>query len=276
MQERKLIRFDWALKRLLRNKADYVVLEGFLSVLLGEDIKIISIKESEGNQEHAKDKFNRVDIFVENSKGEFLIIEMQNSEEVDYYYRMLYGVSKAITEHMSIGDDYYNVRKIYHINILYFRMGNGSDYVYHGSTEYRGIHNNTVLQLTEKEREFFTKDNVKDLYPEYYILCVKDFDNVAKNSLDEWIYYLKNAEIPESFTAQGLKEARDALLYDDMTDEEKRAYIHYLNQTRYERNTIKNSYDKGKIEGKIEGQSEVLALLEKGISIDEIKKKLGI
>ncbi|MCL2690087.1 MAG: hypothetical protein FWE57_09625 [Chitinispirillia bacterium] len=34
---KKIIRFDWALKRLLRNKADHTVLEGFLSVLLHED-----------------------------------------------------------------------------------------------------------------------------------------------------------------------------------------------------------------------------------------------
>jgi len=269
----KLLRFDWALKRLLRNKANYTVLEGFLSVLLGEDIKIISIKESEGNQEHGADKFNRVDIFVENGKGELLIIELQNSEEVDYYLRMLYGVSKAITEHISLGADYYKVRKIYHINILYFRMGDGKDYVYHGCTEYRGIHNNTVLQLTAKERDFFAKENVKDLYPEYYILCVNDFDNVAKNSLDEWIYYLKNTEIPENFTARGLKEAREKLLYDNMTEKEKSAYHHYLDQTRYERNSIKTSYDKGKIEGKIEIAKNAV---EMGLPIDNIIKLTGL
>jgi len=277
----KLIRFDWAIKRLLRNKADHTVLEGFLSVLLDDDIKIISVKESEGNQEHSADKFNRVDIFVENAKGELLIIEIQNSEEVDYYLRMLYGVSKAITEHISIGNDYYKVRKIYHINILYFRMGDGSDYVYHGSTEYRGIHNNTVLQLTEKERDFFAKENVKDLYPEFYILCVKDFDNVAKNSLDEWIYYLKNTEIPESFTARGLKEAREKLLFDNMSEKEKSAYLHYLDQTRYERNSIRTSYDKGKFEGKAEGKIEgkietALKAIEMGLQIDDIIKLTGL
>ena len=31
-----LIRFDWAMKRLLRDKSNYVVLEGFLSTLLEE------------------------------------------------------------------------------------------------------------------------------------------------------------------------------------------------------------------------------------------------
>ncbi len=36
----KHIRFDWAMKRLLRNKANFEVLEGFMSELLYEDIFI--------------------------------------------------------------------------------------------------------------------------------------------------------------------------------------------------------------------------------------------
>ena len=98
-----LIRFDWAIKRLLRQKANFTVLEGFLSVLLEEDVKIVSIRESEGNREHPADKFNRVDIFVENSHGELLIIEIQNSEQVDYFLRMVYGAYKAVTEHIFKG-----------------------------------------------------------------------------------------------------------------------------------------------------------------------------
>ncbi|MDR0307447.1 MAG: Rpn family recombination-promoting nuclease/putative transposase [Chitinispirillales bacterium] len=289
MKAPKLIRFDWAIKRLLRNKADYTVLEGFLSVLLNDDIKIINIKESEGNQEHALDKFNRVDMLVENAKGELLIIELQNSAEVDYYLRMLYGVSKAITEHITLSDGYHKVRKVYHINILYFDMGDGSDYVYHGITEYRGIHNDSVLQLTEKQKKFFAKGNVKDLYPEYYILCVNEFDNVAKDSLDEWIYYLKNTEIPENFTARGLKEAREKLVYDSMTEEEKSAYRYYIGQAGYEQNSIRTSYESGKFDGKAEGRAEGRAegeaqktveiarkMLEKGMSVEDICELSGL
>ena len=145
MTKGNLIRFDWAMKRLLRNKADYTVLEGFLSVLLEEDIKIINIKESESNQEHVDDKFNRVDILVENRAGELLIIEMQNNSEVDYLLRMLYGVSKTITEQLKKGDRYEKICKVYHINIVYFRLGDGKDYVYRGVADFRGIHHNNIL-----------------------------------------------------------------------------------------------------------------------------------
>jgi len=47
MNNRKFVSFDWALKRLLRSKANYEVLEGFLSELLKEDIEILEIFESE-------------------------------------------------------------------------------------------------------------------------------------------------------------------------------------------------------------------------------------
>ena len=67
-QKDRYIRFDWAVKRLLRNKANFGVLEGFLTVLLGEPIRIVEILESEGNQLNETDKFNRVDIKARNSK----------------------------------------------------------------------------------------------------------------------------------------------------------------------------------------------------------------
>lgn len=74
-----LVRFDWAIKRLLRQKSNFVVLEGLLSTLLGENVIIVRILESEGNKEDSEDKFNRVDVLAENSKGELVIIEVQTT-----------------------------------------------------------------------------------------------------------------------------------------------------------------------------------------------------
>jgi predicted transposase/invertase (TIGR01784 family) len=73
--EAKLVRFDWAIKYLLRDKANFDILEGFLSALLNEKIQIISILESESNQFDSEDKFNRVDILVKDQKQRQIIIE---------------------------------------------------------------------------------------------------------------------------------------------------------------------------------------------------------
>ncbi|MDR0828649.1 MAG: Rpn family recombination-promoting nuclease/putative transposase, partial [Prevotellaceae bacterium] len=104
MAQSNYIRFDWAIKRLLRQKSNFVVLEGFLSCLLNDQIKIDKILESEGNKNRFEDKFNRVDMLVENGKGELVIIEVQNNRELDYFHRMLYGVSKVVTEYISEGE----------------------------------------------------------------------------------------------------------------------------------------------------------------------------
>ena len=149
-----LIHFDWAMKRLLRDKSNYVVLEGFLSTLLEEDIRICKFLESESNQADALDKFNRADILVEDTKGELLIIEVQNNRELDYFHRMLYGVSKTVSEYIGLGDAYSKIRKVYSINIVYFDLGQGKDYVYHGKTFFRGLHDpEDILHLSVRQQE---------------------------------------------------------------------------------------------------------------------------
>ena len=197
-----LIRFDWAMKRLLRDKSNYVVLEGFLSTLLGYDLHICRFLESESNQTDEEDKFKRVDMLVEDTKGELLIVEVQNNRELDYFHRMLYGVSKTISEYINLGNDYDKVRKVYSINIVYFDLGQGKDYIYHGKTIFRGLHDpNDVLKLSVRQRELFIGKDAGDIFPEYYVLRVNDFDKVAKTPLDERIKYLKTGEIESYATA---------------------------------------------------------------------------
>ena len=102
------IRFDWAMKRLLRNKANFAVLEGFLTTLLNEKIVIQKLLESESNQEDEFDKYNRVDMLAENSKGELILIEVQNNNEYAYFQRMLFGTSKLVTEYINRGIQFFH------------------------------------------------------------------------------------------------------------------------------------------------------------------------
>lgn len=252
-----LIRFDWAMKRLLRDKSNYVVLEGFLSTLLGEDLRIVRFLESESNQSDANDKFNRADMLVEDNRGRLLIIEVQNNHELDYFHRMLYGVSKTISEYINLGDDYDKVKKIYSINIVYFELGQGKDYVYHGKTIFRGLHDtNDILQLSIRQREIFVGKDAGDIFPEYYVLRVNDFDKVAKTPLDEWIKFLKTGEIDGTATAKGLPEARERLRVDALPDADKRAYVRDMEALRYQRSVIKTGWYEGRAEGLVEGRAE--------------------
>jgi len=140
VKQRRLISFDWALKRLLRSKANFEILEGFLSELLREDIRIVEILESESNREARNDKFNRVDLKIKNTRDEIVIVELQYEREWDYLQRLLFSTAKTITEHMMESKPYASVVKVITISILYFDLGRGSDYIYAGSTSFRGVH----------------------------------------------------------------------------------------------------------------------------------------
>lgn len=222
------IRFDWAMKRMLRDKANFAVLEGLMTTLLGEKITIRQLLESESNQESEYDKYNRVDILAEDSKGTLLLFEIQNNNEFAYFQRMLFGVSKLVTEYINRGQGYENVRKVYSINIVYFSLGIGTDTVYHGKTEFRGIHNNELLRLSPFQQETFKVSEVSRLYPEYYILRVNDFNHWSKVPLEQWIYFLNTGEIPDDATAPGLKEARERLKLDRLGKDELKAYYRHL------------------------------------------------
>ena len=276
MQE-NYIRFDWAMKRLLRDKANYVVLEGFLASLLGKRFKIHRFLESEGNQEDEEDKYNRVDILAESEDSELCIIEVQNSRELSYFHRMLYGVSKAITEYIGLGKPYEEVRKVYSINIVYFELGQGKDYVYHGKTEFVGLHQpHDTLKLSVRQNEKFfgnkefdvmKRKAASDLFPEYYVLRVNDFDKVATTPLDEWIEFLKTGNISAKAKAAGLSEARERLRVDALSDKDRQAYYRHMESVRHMKSLFDTSRDEGYEEGMDKGLAKGMDMgLAKGLA----------
>lgn len=252
----KYVRFDWAIKRLLRQKANFGVLEGFLTVFLGEKVTILEILESEGNQLSAEDKFNRVDIKARNSKDEIIIIEIQNTRELYYLERILYGVAKAITEHISLGETYYKVKKIYSISILYFDIGKGSDYLYHGQNHFVGVHTGDRLQVNVKERDAIVPRMPAEIFSEYILIRVNEFDKVAATPLEEWMKYLKYGTICPDTTAPGLSEAREKLKYFSMPPKERMAYDEHLSAVMIQNDVLDSAKLEGKMEGREEGREE--------------------
>ncbi len=224
------IRFDWAAKQILRSKANFGILEGFLSELFNEDVKIQKILSEEGNANSQVDKTNQVDLLVENSKGELLIVEIQNTKELDYLFRIIFSNSKVITDYMNLGDSYSNVKKVITISIIYFNFGQGEDYLYKGETSFIGVNYKDVFQLSEEQKALFNKNSVEDIFPFHYLIRVNQFDDIAKNTIDEWIYFFKNSEIPDDFKAKGITEAREKLKTLSMSKKELREYDRYLDE----------------------------------------------
>lgn len=284
-KQRKLITFDWAMKRLLRSKANFEILEGFLSELLNDDIRILEILESESNKESKSDKFNRVDLKVKNSAGEIIIIEVQYEREFDYLQRMLYGTSRVITEHQQESEPFSTLVKVISINILYFDLGHGSDYIYRGTTCFTGIHDKDNLQLSSRQQKLYGKDQLHRIFPEYYLIRINNFNDIATTTLDEWIYFLKNEEIKDEFKAKGLQKAKKAFSLLSLPEKDRLAYARYQDDLRYQASLIESNYGLGRIEGREEGLLEgelkgelkvALRLVAKGMSVDEAAEVAGV
>ena len=189
--KQQFVSFDWVIKYMLRDKTNYVIVEGFLSELLKQSIQIIEVIESESNKNTPDDKYNRVDVLVRNQNDELIIIELQYEAEIDYFQRILYGTSKLITEHIKKGEAYACVRKVISVSLVYFDLGLGDDYLYHGTTIFKGIRKGDTLQLSKKQQRFYQCEQIKDIYPEYYLIKIKAFSGKIEDKLDEWIYFFK-------------------------------------------------------------------------------------
>jgi predicted transposase/invertase (TIGR01784 family) len=281
----ELVRFDWFIKYMFRDKSDFEILEGFLSELLKDSIQILEILESEGNQTKKSDKFNRVDVMIKNSKDELMIVEVQNNEEYDYLQRILYGTSKTIVENIKKGQPYSLVKKVISISVVYFKVGQGDDYIYHGTTAFKGIHKHDELVLSKEQIALFGKQKPQELYPEYYLIKAGDFNEDSINdTLDEWIYFLKTGTVKDGFKAQGIEKAKQKLEVAKLSPRKRAAYerdTKYLHseaswaetQNYKQQELIKKS----KIEGETKRAIEVAEkAIEKGYPLQDIAEISGL
>lgn len=258
-RENTYIRFDWAMKHMLRDKSNFGILEGLISVLLNEDVKIIELLESESNQNSENDKFNRVDIKAKNSKGHIIIVEVQLTRQLYYLQRILYGTCKAITEHINIGEKYDQIKKVYSISLLYCDYGQGDDYVYHGETRFKGIHTGNDLLVNTKEEGVIIPHLPREVFPEYYLVRVNVYDKIPETPLDEWITYLKTGIVKENTRTPGLQEVKKKLQYLSMSDSERRDYEAHLDAIRVQNDVLETAKAEGREEGFEEGRTEGLA-----------------
>jgi len=83
---------------------------------------------------------NRVDLKVRNQDREILLIEVQYEREFNFLQRILFSTAKTLTEHLAASEHYARISKVISINTLYFDLGQGKDYIYHGRTQFLGVH----------------------------------------------------------------------------------------------------------------------------------------
>ena len=277
------VTFDYAIKYILRDKASFGILEGLLTSILGRQVTIREILESESNVEHPDDKFNRVDLLcslqpvpreMEKRSGrprsvqdpyeeqpELVYIEVQINSYTNFFHRVLYGVSKLIVQNLGEGDNYEKLRKVFSINIVNFTLGEGEDYAYHGRTEFKGLHKQDTLKLNLNQRKMFGQRDAGHIFPEYYIFRLKKLPNETPHDhLEQWLYFMKTGNLPEGYDAPGLEAAKQRLDYYHLEPKERLAFDRYQEATRDRRS--------------VEWSREVdlgMALEERDLALEELK-----
>ena len=149
--------------------------------------------------------------------------------------------------------------------------------IYKGTTHFIGLHQYDQLEQTDKQKELFKKDSIESLYPEYYLIKKNRFNDNAKDTLDEWIYFLKNEEIKDSFTAKGLKEAQEKLNIMKLPEDEQKAYDHYKDDLHYQASMFESSYGDGYKEGEARTTQQIIVnMAKKELSIETIAGIAGL
>ena len=269
MEQDYLVRFDYAIKKLLRNKANFAILEGFIEVFLKKKCKIQEILESEANQDNADDKFNRVDIKAKDTNGDIFIVEVQTTRYTYYLERILYGVSKAITEQIGEGKKYGVIKQVYSISVVYYDLGEGDDYFYECKSDFIGVHSHNVLKLSRREelsleelkqgdlRKFkYTPKTASDIFPKYYLIRINSYRKIVADAIDEWMTFLKDNSIKEDTKVPGLIEAKEQLKISKMTPAERLIYDRHLDAVELEVDALTNSEREGIIKGRAQGLAE--------------------
>ncbi len=272
--ETKLVRFDFALKNVLRDKANFDVLEGFLSAIFGdEEISVVEILENQSNQLDFDKKFNRVDMLVKDSRERHILVEIQNHLETGYLERIFLGVCKPIVDNFELGENYRNISKVISISILYFNFGLGEDddYVYQGTTDFYGLHTHKPFTFQRTRNKIFETLRTKDIFPEFYLIHVEHFKDVVATELDEWIYLLKHSAIRADFKAKNIKQAGEKLTLLNMGQEERQHYEKYLKDMVVEQDVLETARTEGLQQGEMKAKLEIAQkMLSKGLDVETI------
>ena len=214
--ENVLIRFDWAAKRILRQKANFGVLEGLVTVLLGFPIHIESFFENENNEDPFDSNTHRVDFKATTDDGESIIIAIQILRENSFLLRKKYGWDKTVPDRLPY--DYTTVEHIYSIVLVYFDFCEHSgrifdDYVYKGHTILKGLHSGSKFNITDQEQDAFGLRLAVNAPTTNYVVLVNHFEKRGSSHLEQWLEYLKYGVIGENPPNQSPARTSEVLHY---------------------------------------------------------------
>ena len=183
-----------------------------------------------------------------------------------------------IVDNIGLGQTFKEVAKVISVSILYFNLGSGDDYLYYGTTEFRGLNTGNPLIVKEKiekteDFEIKYKFIEKRVFPEYYLIKVDKYPNVIRKKIDEWIYWFKNNQVLEGSTSKNIDKVKEKLAQMNMTEEQRKAHERYITNTVIETDMIETAKEEGKDEAKLEIAQDLRKL---GVAVKIIMQATGL
>ena len=292
----ELISFDYAIKYLLKSKGDYDIIEAFISAILAErgysPVKIKALIESESIREERELKRSIADLIVEDENGVKYIVEIDKSYTNLFIHKACFNTCRLIVDSISGNEDYNTIKKVFHIDLLYFPFAGMKAPLYHGKTIITEVERDKPLSLHIGDMSGNIFD-VYNVFPEYFIISIPLFNDEISKEIDEWLYVMKHSKISKDFKSTIMQKVSDRLAILKMTDVERKKYNTHINKTLKERDYLTSAEEKGKKlgvqegieigekkgreEGKQEERLEIARkMLGKGKSIEEIKEITGL
>ncbi|WP_375319441.1 Rpn family recombination-promoting nuclease/putative transposase [Candidatus Tisiphia endosymbiont of Oplodontha viridula] len=278
MSDKTLVSLDYAIKYLLKNKGDYEIVEGFISAILQDAgypaVKVTNLLDGESNKESEELKQSVADVIVEDQQGHKYIVEIDSYYAGYFLHKACFNTSRLIVDTIRASQDYTSIKKIFHINLIYFAYANMKSPIYHGQTIFKEIEHESSRKLRSIDKYNKLVD-VHNLFPEYFIISVPIFNDVIKNEMDEWLYLAKYSEVRDDFKSPYMRKVAERLNLLKMTTKERIAYNKYVNESLKQRDYLLSAEEKGREEGIEKGREEGFEKGEEKKAIAMAKKMLA-
>ena len=283
-----LISFDYAIKYLLKDKGDYEIVEGFISALLISEgykpIKIRALLDGESNKEIKHLKRSIADVIVEDEQGNNYIVEIDRAYTDLFLQKAVFNTSRLIVDNLGANQDYLQIKKVFHIKLLYFPFENTEAPLHHGKVIFHEIDNKHPIDihLIDRGMQMFDAHNI---FPEYFLISIPLFDDVIKAEIDEWLYLMKHSEVKDDFKSPYMKKAAERLSILKMSNQEREVYDTYVMDSMKGRDYLISAEAKGKAEGISIGEARgekkkaveiARVMLAKNKSVEEIEEFTGL
>jgi hypothetical protein len=126
--------------------------------------------------------------------------------------------------------------------------------------------------LTKAQQELLQKPTIQQAFPEYYLIQTTKFKDVIQEPLDEWIYFFKNNEVKDGFSAKGMGAVREKLAINNLPDDDKKKYNKFLDNLHWEASVAQTA----KIEENERIAEKVEEILEEAKEVERLNERFKI